>query len=470
MTTIKRHCISAVIVCLASVSCSDYFGSFSQGTAMNPETADDLIHKASIEWGASEDEIVSHMSGFSQVETGESGNILQFKTPDNNASISYRFNENGELCATVVILPTGSGNIDLHSLLSGFSYVGELNEGIVYENPMENTMAAVWQPLAENDAYDAIGFAPVISDDYELIAPVAVSTSEDVVSGMVTATLSGNVSGVDSDVEAGFIYGRNPVLSETEDKKASISANGDFSITVNGLLDDEVYYYCAYAIVDNIVYKGETMSFQTEQLTYTINGKPFKMVKVEGGPTATFSMMQTELPHNADFRIGPVNIGKFGEFDRGVPRYEIKRLIDKLREQTGLPFRFPTRDEWKFAASGGNESMNYTYSGSNDIDEVAWYGGNSGNTVHDVAGKRPNELGLYDMSGNYAEICQDEGDILYYIDGPCYGGNWSSAASDCKVTSWKSGSVSGEIPGTDFVEKNAYDTKYIAIRLVYSRE
>ena len=87
-----------------------------------------------------------------------------------------------------------------------------------------------------------------------------------------------------------------------------------------------------------------------------------------------------------------------------------------------------------------------------------------------MAGKRPNELGLYDMSGNYAEICQDEGDILYYIDGPCYGGNWSSAASDCKVTSWKSGSVSGEIPGTDFVEKNAYDTKYIAIRLVYSRE
>ena len=70
---------------------------------------------------------------------------------------------------------------------------------------MENTMAAVWQPLAENEAYDAIGFAPVISDDYELIAPVAVSTSEDVVSGMVTATLSGNVSGVDSDVEAGFI-------------------------------------------------------------------------------------------------------------------------------------------------------------------------------------------------------------------------------------------------------------------------
>ena len=56
------------------------------------------------------------------------------------------------------------------------------------------------------------------------------------------------------------------------------------------------------------------------------------------------------------------------------------------------------------------------------------------------------------------------------IDGPCYGGNWSSAASDCKVTSWKSGSVSGDIPGTDFVEKNAYDTKYIAIRLVYSRE
>ena len=89
-----------------------------------------------------------------------------------------------------------------------------------------------------------------------------------------------------------------------------------------------------------------------------------------------------------------------------VTWFDCQEFIRKLNELTGKQFRLPTEAEWEYAARGGNKSNRTKYAGGSDIDNVAWYSDNS-NGTHPVGQKRPNELGLYDMSGNVYEWCQD---------------------------------------------------------------
>ena len=224
---------------------------------------------------------------------------------------------------------------------------------------------------------------------------------------------------------------------------------------------------------------------KSQPRTFTVGGVTFKMVRVEHGP---FMMGDDKDPYcpkhqvklTKDYYMGEVpvtqalwkavigresnkNGGWISEYGCGdnYPAYRVSyevivneflpNLNDKVRNQlpSGMKFCLPTEAQWEFAARGGNKEKdkNYMYSGSNSVDGVAWYSSNSGSKTHPVGGKTANGLGLYDMSGNVWEWCNDWYSSNYYKNdqtdpkgpnsGSCRvfrGGSWNFSADFCRVS------------------------------------
>ncbi|MDD6498828.1 MAG: formylglycine-generating enzyme family protein [Bacteroidales bacterium] len=213
---------------------------------------------------------------------------------------------------------------------------------------------------------------------------------------------------------------------------------------------------------------GGTPAFDGEDKAYTVNGVSFTMIAVKGG---TFQMgsddgYEWEKPVHqvtlSDYYIGETEVtqelwtavmGSNPSYFTGdmqlpvecVSWDDCQTFISRLNELTGETFRLPTEAQWEYAARGGNKSKGYTYSGSNEIDDVAWYYSNSSRTTHPVKTKVPNELGIYDMSGNVWEWCSDwygsySSAAQTDPTGPATGsyrdyrgGGWGFSASYCRV-------------------------------------
>ena len=146
-----------------------------------------------------------------------------------------------------------------------------------------------------------------------------------------------------------------------------------------------------------------------------ISPNGIEMVYVEGqGNIKSFYIGKYELTHQAWQAVMGSARSKDAKDDRPLTKtswLDFKVFIKRLNELSGRTYRLPTEAEWEFAAKGGTLSHGYTYSGSNNIDEVAWYQKNSKSkdflTAELPGTKKPNELGIYDMTGNVWEICED---------------------------------------------------------------
>lgn len=171
-------------------------------------------------------------------------------------------------------------------------------------------------------------------------------------------------------------------------------------------------------------------------LHFEVNGVPIEMQRVEGG---SFVMGATPDQYDADIYtnkpahlvfISPYYIATTEVTNRlwravmaeremlnmsGYPEHPVsfvnwvgvQEFIRRLDSITGMPFRLPTEAEWEYAARGGEKSKSYRFAGGNIADSVGWLYPTAGQWTHPVAQKQPNELGLYDMTGNVAEWCQD---------------------------------------------------------------
>ncbi len=166
---------------------------------------------------------------------------------------------------------------------------------------------------------------------------------------------------------------------------------------------------------------------------FIVNGVPFTMIYVEGGTFMmgtqeewcegnahehpshsvtldSFFIAETEVTQELwEVVMGsnPSSTKSIHHPVESVTWEDCQEFIRKLNSQTGKTFRLPTEAEWEYAARGGCKSKGYLFSGSDNLNEVGWYWGNIDLTTEDVATKMPNELDIYDMSGNVFEWCQD---------------------------------------------------------------
>lgn len=407
------------------------------------------------QWGPCQNQPVSVLTNAITAlnDTSVSINIL-VNVPLNlivESGVCYGVLQNPTIASSIVKAVgslTGSLNLNVLSLLKLTTYhfraYAKLSDGsIIYGNNISYTTVGSSTALVVTDAATNI-----LANGF---------------------TLNGEViqEGNSPATARGFVWGRSPNPILTNNLTTNGSGKGKFQAIISGLIPNTTYFIRAYCINNQVVTYGNSIEVKTLASTTAEFGN---FVKVNGG---TFNR-GSNFGNNIEKPIHQVTLKTFyiGESEvtqgiweqvmgsdpsfnydcdncpvENVSWFDVQEFIKKINEkQTTYIYRLPTEAEWEFAARGGDNSTDFLYAGSSNINSVAWYKDNSGRKSQPVKSKSPNALGLYDMSGNVWEWVQDwfnfyKADSLTNPTGPVNGssklyrgGSFDDISEDCRNT------------------------------------
>jgi formylglycine-generating enzyme required for sulfatase activity len=312
------------------------------------------------------------------------------------------------------------------------------------------------QKPVESVSLDKNALTMKIGTTTALIATVNPDKAAD--KSVTWATSDAKVATVENGTVTALAEGKTTITVTTVDGNKSATCQ----VTVGYGYIEENYGITLVPVDGGSFTMGAASSDLDEKPVHQVTVSSFNIMKYEVTQKQWYEVMGSWPANEPSVQYG---IGD------DYPAYfvswkDIQDFIVKLNQKTGKTYRLPTEAEWEFAARGGIHSQGFKYSGSNNISEVAVFVGNSVSTTKPVGSKLPNELGIYDMSGNITELCRDwygaytdntqtnptgpaEGDARI-----ARGGSWNDGAERCRVTR------------RDNFNENVRNYPYLGFRLV----
>ena len=358
--------------------------------------------------------------------------VIEFRSDETdltaNTAGTIVLDQNGDKCALIKIETTEFGfSFDAGGLgiVKTEQHTGEV---WVYVPEGVKRLSISHPQLEKIRDYD-LGMSVKKARTYIMKLHVMKPTSD--AGGMGTIDIKTNPAGSEVFIDE-ISVGKTPISFSKlipGKHKVMIKHEGyyDYESTVN-VQEDKI------AIIDESLAKSCDIRRIDDRIEIVTKGVTFRLVKVKGGSFQMGGTSEQSKPKPDEYPLHQVTLSDYyiGETEvtnglwsaimgtnpseyfleenqpvNNVSWDDCQKFLNRLSSLTGIRFSLPTEAQWEYAARGGRNSRNYEYSGSKNVKDVGWYKGNAKGKIHDVGELKPNELGIYDMSGNLFEWCSD---------------------------------------------------------------